>query len=141
MFRNWLNGSRDLYLITSSTGGESFAAAQKLGMGTWPLKGCPMDGGGLSIDAKNETHTVWQRDGSIYYAAPGQSEQKISEGRSVGINGTLVTWEKGSELFLKKLNGTEQRVAEGTALKAFALRDKSILAVWEKDDAIFFKTL
>ena len=31
MFRNWLKGSRDLYLITSSNGGQSFSDAQKLG--------------------------------------------------------------------------------------------------------------
>ncbi|MEJ7682118.1 MAG: sialidase family protein [Segetibacter sp.] len=47
MFRNWLNGSRDLYVIKSSDGGKSFAQAQKLGKGSWKLNGCPMDGGGL----------------------------------------------------------------------------------------------
>lgn len=43
MFRNWLMGSRDLYLITSSDNGATFSSAQKLGTGTWPLKGCPME--------------------------------------------------------------------------------------------------
>ena len=31
MFRNWLNGSRDLYLIKSLDAGKTFSAANKLG--------------------------------------------------------------------------------------------------------------
>ena len=45
MFRNWLAGNRDLYLIRSSDGGENFGQAEKLGNGSWRLNGCPMDGG------------------------------------------------------------------------------------------------
>jgi hypothetical protein len=37
MWRNQLAGSRDMYLTTSADGGRSFAAAQKLGQGTWQL--------------------------------------------------------------------------------------------------------
>ena len=39
MFRNWLRGSRDLYLVTSDNKGQTFAKAQKLGLGTWKLNG------------------------------------------------------------------------------------------------------
>jgi hypothetical protein len=49
MFRNWINGNRDLYLIRSVNGGSSFGRAQKLGNGSWKLNGCLMDGGGLVI--------------------------------------------------------------------------------------------
>lgn len=141
MFRNWLRGSRDLYLTTSSNNGQTFSEAQKLGKGTWPLKGCPMDGGGISIDSKNEIHTAWQRDGQIYYARPGQQEEKIGEGRHVGLDGNLATWESGSDLFMKPLNGEKQKIGEGTALKVFEFNGKSILAIWEKDDQIVFKKL
>ena len=141
MFRNWLQGSRDLYLITSSNGGQSFSDAQKLGEGTWPLKGCPMDGGGLSIDSKNKIHTAWQREGIVYYTDPGQAEQKLGEGRLVNIAENIITWEKGADLILKKWNSTEQRIGEGTALKVYEFKDKSILAVWEKDGQIVFKKI
>ncbi len=50
MFRNWLDGNRDLYLIESSDGGNTFAQAQKLGKRSWALNGCPMDGGSVVID-------------------------------------------------------------------------------------------
>ncbi len=77
MFRNWLRGSRDLYLTTSVNNGQTFSEAQKLGKGTWPLKGCPMDGGGIAIDSKKEIHTVWQRDGQIYYAKPENRRKRL----------------------------------------------------------------
>jgi hypothetical protein len=141
MFRNWLKGSRDLYLITSLNNGQSFTDAQKLGMGTWQLKGCPMDGGGLAIDSKDVIHTAWQREGQIYYAIPGLPEKKLGEGRSVGVNGNLVTWEAESGLIVHRLNGEKQIISEGTALKVYEFTDQSILAVWEKDDHVIFKKI
>lgn len=139
MFRNWLNGSRDLYLTTSSDMGMNFSDAQKLGNGTWKLKGCPMDGGRLSIDLKNNIHTIWQREGQIFYANPGQQEMLIGEGRSCGINGNVINWEKGSELIVKRMEGKQYKLGEGTALKTQEFKDKTILAVWEKDNQIVYK--
>ena len=46
MWRNWLGGSRDMYL-TRSRDGVAFSKPEKLGTGTWPLNACPMDGGGI----------------------------------------------------------------------------------------------
>ena len=100
-----------------------------------------MDGGGLTIDSKNNIHTAWQRDGQIYYAQPGHPEQTIGEGRGVGISGNLLTWEKGSDLFVKSMNGPQQKIGEGTALIVYEFSDKSILAVWEKDNQVVFKKI
>ena len=141
MFRNWLNGSRDLYLVGSTNSGQTFSQAQKLGNGTWLLKGCPMDGGGLTIDSKNTIRTAWQRDGIVYYAEPGKPETKIGDGRSVGMNGNLVNWEKGSDLIVRRMSGEQQKIGEGTALKVYEFKDLSILAIWEKDDQIVFKKI
>src|SRR5919199_1471209 len=66
MFRNWINGNRDLYLITSSNNGKTFGQAQKLGVGNWKLNGCPMDGGGLAVNKNGTAETVWRREGKIY---------------------------------------------------------------------------
>ena len=46
MFRNERDGARDMHLVASADGGQTWTAAAKLGNGTWPLKACPMDGGG-----------------------------------------------------------------------------------------------
>ncbi|MEJ7644812.1 MAG: hypothetical protein WKF87_09465 [Chryseolinea sp.] len=142
MFRNWLKGSRDLYLITSHDNGASFSAAQKLGIGTWPLHGCPMDGGGLTIDSSdNQIRTAWQRDGVVYYAEPGKPEERLGEGRAVGMNGRIVSWEKGSDLFIKRIDEAEQKVGEGTALKIYEFGDNSTFAVWENADQIMVKKI
>jgi hypothetical protein len=141
MFRNWLRGSRDLYLMNSTDGGETFSAAQKLGDGTWQLKGCPMDGGGVTIDSRDEIRTAWQREGEVFYAEPGKPEQKIGEGRHVGMTGKIITWEKGSDLIVKVIDQPEHKIGEGTALKVLELQDKTMLFVWEANDQIVFKKI
>src|SRR6476620_9685371 len=77
MFRNWLNGNRDLYLIQSSDGGIKFGEAKKLGIGSWALNGCPIDGGNVVIDKDGNPLTVWNRKGIIYACRPGQEEIKL----------------------------------------------------------------
>jgi hypothetical protein len=128
-----------LYLVTSENNGKSFSDEQKLGKGTWPLKGCPMDGGGLSIDSKNQIHTAWQRDGIVYYAVPGLPEQRIGEGRHVGLDGPIITWENGSDIMMKRIDGAVRKLGEGTNLRVFEMNDKSMLAVWEMNGQIVFK--
>jgi hypothetical protein len=141
MFRNWLRGSRDLYLINSTDAGKTFSTAQKLGNGTWPLKGCPMDGGGIAIDSHNAIHTAWQREGQVFYAVPGKPEERIGDGRHVSMAGNIITWERGSDLIIKPLNLPEQKIGEGTALRILELRDKTKLLVWEANDQIVFKKI
>jgi hypothetical protein len=141
MFRNWLKGSRDLYFVSSENGGKNFSEAKKLGNGTWPLKGCPMDGGGLAIDSKDQIHTVWQREGQVYYAQPGQSEQKIGDGRSAGLDGNIARWQSGSDLMIHRMNGDTKKIGKGTGLNLHEFSDGGILAVWENDDQIFHTIL
>jgi hypothetical protein len=141
MFRNWLKGSRDLYFVSSENGGKNYSQAEKLGKGTWPLKGCPMDGGGLAIDSKDQIHTAWQRERQVFYARPGQPEQKIGDGRSVGLNGNVVTWEAGSDLMIHRINGDTRKIGQGTALKVHEFSDRRVLAVWENEGQIVYTIL
>jgi hypothetical protein len=126
--------------MSSTDGGKTFSAAQKLGTGTWQLKGCPMDGGGVSIGPQNEVRTAWQREGQIFYAEPGKPEQRISDGRHVDLSGKIITWERGSDLIVKHIDQPEQKIGEGTALKILELQDQRKLFVWEKNDQIVYKT-
>lgn len=88
MFRNWLDGNRDLYLVQSQDGGNSFGNAQKLGTGNWALNGCPMDGGGLAVQDDLTVQTVWRRKGKIYSCQAGKPETEVGEGK--GCTMTLV---------------------------------------------------
>ena len=83
MWRNWLGGSRDLYL-TQSRDGVQFSTPQKLGNGTWPLNACPMDGGGLVVSG-GEITTAWRRGETVYLAEPGRPEVPLGEGKDVAL--------------------------------------------------------
>lgn len=144
MFRNWLEGSRDLYLAKSSDSGKSFGNAQKLGMGTWKLEGCPMDGGGIIIDDAKGIHTTWRREGIVYYSKPGEVEIKIGEGRNSSISGTsdniLITLQSGETVKSVSLKGkNEVSVGKGSFLKSIVLPDKKVLYIWEQDREIKFQ--
>ncbi|OYP30404.1 hypothetical protein CGZ80_22375, partial [Rhodopirellula sp. MGV] len=96
MWRNVIEGDRDMYVATSSDG-HTFNAAEKLGNGSWQLDACPMDGGALVIDSKAIPQTVWRRQNTIYLAAPGQRfETLIGNGQQPWIAktqaGNWIVW-------------------------------------------------
>ncbi|WP_018616502.1 hypothetical protein [Segetibacter koreensis] len=146
MFRNWLNGSRDLYCVQSVNSGKTFANAEKLGTGTWQLNGCPMDGGGITIDANNVVRTSWQREGTVYYSTPGSKEVVTGKGRSCSItsqNGkTICSYQQGEDLKIADLpQNKEIVVGKGKFLKSIVLADKTILCVWEQDNNITYRKI
>jgi len=144
MFRNWLNGSRDLYLLKSVNGGNSFAPAQKLGMGTWKLNGCPMDGGGILISHAGNIETTWQRKGNIYYCLPGKPEVSVGPGRICSISGDdnpVLSFQRNDTVRLVQLkNKNEIAVGKGSFLKTVVSGQK-ILCVWEQDGTVKFRKI
>ncbi|ULQ52758.1 hypothetical protein [Flavihumibacter fluvii] len=149
MYRNWLNGSRDIYLIRSDNGGKTFGKAQKLGKGTWKLNGCPMDGGGLSIDAYNKVHTVWRREGTVFYSMPGDPEIMLEKGKICSISKgspaaekTIIAFQEDGIVKLMDLQAkTGQIVGKGSFLKTAILPGGEILCCWEQDKEIKFRKL
>lgn len=140
MFRNWLNGNRDLYLIKSSDKGKSFGQAQKLGKGSWKLNGCPMDGGGLVIDQSGNPETVWRREGKIYAATPGMPEKEIGEGRSCSIetinNKNIYTWTENGNVIVMKPGGLKINLGEGSLPLVKAINNEHMICVWENEKKI-----
>ena len=145
MFRNWLNGNRDLYLIKSSDGGKSFGQAQKLGNGSWKLNGCPMDGGGLAIDKNGTPETVWRREGKIYAATPGMPEKEIGEGRSCSIetinNKNIYAWTENGNVIVMKPGGMKINLGKGSLPLVKALNNEKVICVWENEKQIHAKVL
>ena len=140
MFRNWLNGNRDMYVIKSSDGGASFGEAQKLGKGNWKLNGCPMDGGGLAINVNGEIQTVWRRDGKIYAAVPGMPEKEIGEGKGCTIatvnNDDIYAWvEKGAVVMINRQR-QKKILGKGTGPLLQTVNNERALCVWENDKQI-----
>ncbi|MCW3114921.1 MAG: exo-alpha-sialidase [Segetibacter sp.] len=140
MFRNWLNGSRDLYLAKSSNGGNSFNQVQKLGNGTWKLKGCPMDGGGLAINNTGTPETVWRREGKIFASSPGEPEKEIGEGKGCTIetvNGKKVyAWGENGNVIVMKPQGIKKDLGKGSLPLIKALNNEHVICVWENDQQI-----
>jgi hypothetical protein len=140
MFRNWLNGNRDLYIASSTNGGQTFKNASKLGVGSWKLSGCPMDGGGLAVSNTGVVHTVWRREALIYAATPGKQEKSIGEGRNCTlelINGRpAYAWTQNGEIIITVPGGYNKNIGKGALPRLKAINDQQLLCIWEKDNQV-----
>jgi len=145
MFRNWLNGSRDLYVLKSSDKGTRFNDPVKLGYGTWKLNACPMDGGGVTVNENGIISTVWRREGEVFYSKPNEAENPVGTGRNCSIadpKNPIITWQDGTKLKLKEVNkGEVSEVGDGSFIKATRTKNNKIFCSWEKDGKIIFKTI
>jgi hypothetical protein len=145
MYRNWLNGNRDLYLMQSVDAGKSFGKPVKLGVGSWQLNGCPMDGGGLAVKNDNTVETVWRRQGKIFTCEPGQPEHAIGDGKSCGItmtkDGAAYTWVEDGKIVCLLPKTGRRVIGEGLyPVTRLAGKDK-IVCVWENKKTIQLATL
>jgi hypothetical protein len=141
MFRNWLNGNRDLYLLQSIDGGSTFGQTGKLGGGSWALNGCPMDGGSLAINNNGTPETVWNRKGAIYACEPGKEERKLGEGRNCtleSVNGkNIYAWVEKGQIVVLKPRGVKENLGKGQLPVIRAINNDQILCVWENDKRIY----
>jgi hypothetical protein len=128
---------RDMYLATSRDAVRTFAAAQKLGTGTWKLNGCPVDGGSIALRADEKLLTAWRREKTAFSAEPGENEQPLSDSGSQPIvvttaSGPTYLWQEGGDLFLKKDGSTPAVFASNAAYASAAtLPDGRAVVVWE----------
>jgi hypothetical protein len=140
MFRNWLNGKRDLYLIRSMDSGATFGQAEKLGFGSWALKGCPMDGGSIVLDDSGNPKTVWNRQGTIYACDPGKEESVIGKGRNCTletVHGSEVfAWVENKNIVIGGLKGKKQLLGQGQVPVIKSIANNKIICVWEMERQI-----
>jgi hypothetical protein len=140
MFRNWINGNRDLYLVQSNNAGSSFGNAEKLGTGSWKLNGCPMDGGNLIVNANGELQTVWRRESKIYFDTPGETEKEIGNGRNCTIetmnNSNVYAWMENGNIVVLKPNGDKKITGEGSQPVLKAIDNNHIICLWESNKQI-----
>ena len=141
MFRNWLHGNRDLYVIQSDDGGNSFGKAEKLGNGSWKLDGCPMDGGGLDVNEKTGVQTVWRRENKIYAAQLNKSEIEIGEGKGCSIatvnNKNIYAWtNENGEVICRLPDGKNKIIGKGSLPLLKPVSNDAIVCVWQDDNLI-----
>ncbi|HKC36708.1 MAG TPA: sialidase family protein [Chitinophagaceae bacterium] len=140
MFRNWLNGNRDMYLIESTDGGNTFGRAKKLGNGGWALNGCPMDGGSLVINKEGNPETVWRRQKKIFTCKSGEEEKEIGEGKSCTmetVNGKNVyAWTEDGEVVVLKPQGIKINLGKGHLPLLRAVNNEHVICIWENEKQV-----
>lgn len=140
MFRNWLGGSRDLYLATSKDGGKTWEA-RKLGEGTWPLNACPMDGGGLIVDDRGPL-TVWRRASTVYMVRAGNKEVEVGPGKNPTIAGHTVVWSASDGLRMMREGSSQSSVLDATgAFPVGAADGNREIVAWEANGRILVKPI
>jgi BNR repeat-like domain len=143
MYRNWLKGSRDMYL-TRSADGVHFSKPEKLGNGTWPLNACPMDGGGLAV-SNDRIVTAWRRDETVFLAAPGRAETPVGDGKDVALavagDKTYVSRTHGTAIEVWVNGKVEVLAKEGAFSSLASLPQGGVLAAWEENGGIRIRRL
>ena len=143
MWRNSLDGARDLYTASSA---DNFKSATKLGLGTWMLKACPMDGGGLTADKRGRVTSIWRRESDIYIAEPGGPEKRIETGKDAAIasgpGGIYAIWNAAAAIHSLR-PGSQQPIAlgEGAYPQLIAVPDGPVLAAWEHEGQIVIRPI
>lgn len=135
MFRNALDGMRDMYVAKSTDGGRTFGAARKLGEGSWALEACPMDGGGVAFDAAGGVLSAWQRDSEVFFAPMGKPETKLGVGKDPAVAnsaaGTTVVWSEGKSLKAARPSGSEATTLSESGAYVSLAAGSAVIAAWE----------
>jgi hypothetical protein len=80
MWRNSIDGLRDMFLVKSPDGGATFGQPRKLGAGSWTLDACPMDGGAIAVAPGQKITTIWRRERQVFTADSSDQETLIAQG-------------------------------------------------------------
>lgn len=145
MFRNWKDGARDMYALVSRDGGTTFAEAAKLGSGTWPLDGCPMDGGGVALRGPRLL-TIWRREKQLYASSGPGIEVRLGEGKNAAIalaaTGAFEAWESADTIRLHRTTtAAPESLGPGRAPSLGADPEGTLaLLAWERPEGGVFAT-
>jgi len=141
MWRNVVDGSRDLYVTLLHHGRPVDGKVEKAGQGTWKLDACPMDGGGIAA-RDGAIATAWRREHDVYLAEPGKPEVKVGTGMDValGVNekGYYVLWSTPAGIELHAPGAAKpQRLSGAGAFPAIVRTPHGqMLAAWEENGSI-----
>ncbi len=146
MWRNWLRGSRDMFLARSIDDGKTFGKAKKLGNGTWPLKGCPMDGGSLVSSPSGEIVTVWRRENSIISTIGDAAEKFLGNGTQPVVSAVkdklCFVWQQNQKLVFKTMLSSEpaQVLTESAGFPSISspVSNQPPIVVWESAQKTIF---
>jgi hypothetical protein len=142
MWRNSVQGARDMWMTTRAKGAKAFTPAKKLGEGTWTLNACPMDGGRIVALGDGKFGSVWQRAGEIFFAPANGAEISLGKGKQPVAIGrgaeTFIFWQDGADLVSIRKPGDRPTKHAGEARFASAVvlpGGKAVLLAYEQGPA------
>lgn len=142
MFRNKLDGARNMYVISSNDKGEHFGKAEKQGTADYMINACPMDGGDLAVNSNGEVSTVWRRQMEVYLAQPGKPEMKLGSGRTPVIlqtaKGNAIAWQQDDSIQFRSPDDLKtSTLGKGQYPKLALAKDKkTAICTYERDGQI-----
>jgi hypothetical protein len=129
MFRNSLDGNRDMYVARAVDG--QFRDAVKLGAESWLLNACPMDGGGLAF-AGDALVAVWRRDTGVFVSTADVRERRLGEGRDPSISAIGsrydIAWSSPAGLMVSRGDEPPVAIGQGGFPAVLALNSKTLVA-------------
>ncbi len=140
MWRNALDGSRDLYAMRLR-GGRPAGPAEKQGVGTWKLDACPMDGGGLVV-REGQIVSAWRREKDVYLAESGKPEIKLGAGQDIALGannqGVYAVWStaQGIAAHVPEASRVTKLSGAGAFPAMVTAGDGAIVVAWEENGAI-----
>jgi hypothetical protein len=145
MFRNVVGDARDMYLTTWDLYGQ-VSNPRKVGIGSWNINACPMDGGGVARRG-GKVVTAWRREKTVYLDEPGQPETALGNGKDVAltssVKGPYVAWSGSSCIELHRPGVANASCIASPSNGGFpalvSLSDGSILVAWEQEGKIQLK--
>lgn len=119
LFRNSLDGKRDMWLASGTDAG--FEPAVKLGQGSWALAGCPMAPGGI-VPRRDAPLSFWSREDKLFRCAVGGQEELLGQGKELaaggGTGGVYLAWIEGGAAGELKLLVPSEKTARSIASRA-----------------------
>ena len=142
LFRNSLQGNRDMYLVSSEDHGATFGSAVRLGESRWQLNACPMDGGMLAMDKDYQISTVWRRDRTLLLASPRSGfESRLGTGEQPWIASDgdrfyeVWTSKRDGDLLMMSSDSTgSERLGTNASFPVIVANylSKSVYILWEQ---------
>jgi hypothetical protein len=138
LFRNSLEGNRDMYIVTSNDSGKTFQPAKRLGSDHWSLNACPMDGGMIAVGPNGKVTTVWRRAGELYFTTSKELESPLGKGEQPWVATTadapIAIWTEGrvGKLRLRSLSESNSKVLDEQARDPMIVSNgDTTIACWE----------
>jgi hypothetical protein len=137
MFRNNVDGNRDMY-VAQSRDGVTFSAVEKQGANSWTINACPMDGGAIAIDG-GDVVSIWRREDTVYLTTRATPEQRIGTGRDpvVAQAGSRrdIAWSTSAGVVLLRGSAAPIPIGPGRFPSIISFERRTIVA-WEDQGSI-----